>query len=177
MKALARGRIRIRRRFAAPARMQTLLLAIALYLYWLVLSGMPDPFLLAVGAGGALGVAALAHRMEVADREGQPFHLAPAALGYWPWLGKEIFKSALEVSRIVLDPRLPVSPTLVRLRPQQKTTVGLVTHANSITLTPGTLSVEVEAEQFTVHAFTRDGAEALLAGDMNQRVARFEGSA
>jgi len=53
-----------------------------------------------------------------------------------PWLMKEIAKSAWNVTRIILDPRLPVSPVLVRFKPSQKSQVGLTTHANSITLTP-----------------------------------------
>jgi len=113
--------------------------------------------------------------MEVADREGHPVHLGPSAITYWPWLAKEILKSALDVSRIILDPELPASPTLVRFKPRQKTAVGLVTHANSITLTPGTLSVEVGPEQFLVHGLTRAGARACVDSEMDRRVERFEG--
>lgn len=153
------------------------ILTAALYLFWLLTSGFFTPFLLAAGLGSALFVAWLAHRMDLIDREGHPFHLTWSALTYWPWLVKEILKSAVDVARIVLDPRLPVSPTVVRFRPRQKTTVGLVTHANSITLTPGTLSVEVGADQFTVHALTREGGAATAASEMDRRVERFEGSA
>ena len=64
-----------------------------LYAFWLLLSGMFTPFLLAAGAGASLAVALLARRMEIADREGHPLHLAAAALTYWPWLVKEIVKS------------------------------------------------------------------------------------
>jgi multicomponent Na+:H+ antiporter subunit E len=152
-------------------------LAASLYVFWILMSGMFTPFLLAAGLGSALAVAGLARRMEVVDREGQPLHLGWSALGYWPWLVKEILKSAWDVSRIVLDPKLPATPTVVRFRPAQKTVVGLVTHANSITLTPGTLSVEVGPQSFTVHALTREGAQAAAQGEMNQRVARFEGGA
>lgn len=149
----------------------------ALYVFWLLMSGYFTPFLLATGAGSVLFVAWLGHRMELVDREGHPFHLTWAAVTYWPWLAKEIMKSALEVSRIILDPRLPVSPTVVRFKPRQKSAVGLVTHANSITLTPGTLSVEVGPDSFTVHALTAEGAAATAASEMDRRVERFEGSA
>ncbi|MBI1942715.1 MAG: Na+/H+ antiporter subunit E [Betaproteobacteria bacterium] len=149
----------------------------ALYVFWILMSGFFTPFLLAAGFGSALFVAWLGHRMELVDREGHPFHLTWAAVTYWPWLAKEIMKSALEVSRIILDPRLPVSPTVVRFKPRQKSAVGLVTHANSITLTPGTLSVEVGPDGFTVHALTAEGAAATSASEMDRRVERFEGSA
>ena len=152
-------------------------LAVALYVFWILLSGIFTPFLLAAGLGSALFVAWLSHRMEVVDREGHPFHLTWSVFTYWPWLIREILKSAFDVSRIIVDPRLPASPTVVRFRPRQKTAVGLVTHANSITLTPGTLSVEVGQDGFTVHALTAEGAAATAVSDMDHRVERFEGSA
>ena len=149
----------------------------ALYLFWILMSGFFTPFLLAAGLGSALFVAWLAHRMGLNDREGHPFHLTWSAVTYWPWLVKEILKSAVDVSRVILDPRLPASPTVVRFRPRQKTTVGLVTHANSITLTPGTLSIEVGQEEFMVHGLTRESASAAVDSEMDRRVERFEGSA
>lgn len=152
-------------------------LALPLFLFWIVLSGMFTPFLLAAGAGAALAVAWLARRMEVADREGQPLHLALAAAAYWPWLVVEILKSGWQVAKIVLHPRLPVSPTLARFRPSQKSTVGLVTHANSITLTPGTVTVEAGHDEFLVHALTVSGADGLAGSEMDRRVARLEGGA
>lgn len=150
-------------------------LFVLFYAFWLLMSGHYTPFLLAVGAAVSAAVVWFAHRMDVADREGHPIHLGPSALTYWPWLAKEILKSALDVSRVVLDPRLPATPTVVRFRPRQKTVVGLVTHANSITLTPGTLSIEVGPEQFVVHGLTRAGAEGCIDSEMDRRVERFEG--
>jgi multicomponent Na+:H+ antiporter subunit E len=99
-------------------------LAVALFAFWLLLSGMFTPFLLAAGAGVSVAVALLARRMEIADREGHPIHLAAAALTYWPWLAKEIALSAWRVTKIILHPRLPVSPALVRFKPSQRSTVG-----------------------------------------------------
>ena len=150
-------------------------LAAALFAFWLLLSGIFTPFLVLSGLAAAVGVAALAWRMEVVDREGHPIHLMPGALAYWPWLVKEIVKSGWQVARIVLDPRLPISPTLVRFSPSQSTVVGLVTHANSITLTPGTLTIEAEREAFLVHALTRGGAAGLAGSEMDRRVTRLEG--
>jgi len=143
--------------------------------FWVLLSGMFTPFLLAAGRGAALATALLARRMEIADREGLPLHLTLAAVTYWPWLVKEILKSGWQVARIVLDPRLPVSPTLVRFKPSQQSTLGLVTHANSITLTPGTVTVEADHDEFLVHALTREGADGLEGSEMDRRVSRFEG--
>jgi len=150
-------------------------LAGALFAFWLLMSGIYTPFLVLSGLGGAIAVAALAGRMEVADREAQPLHLVPAALAYWPWLMLAILKSGWTVARIIVDPRLPISPALVRFRPLQESTVGLVTHANSITLTPGTVTIEARRGEFLVHALTRAGAEGLAGSEMDRRVRRFEG--
>lgn len=147
----------------------------ALFLFWVALSGYFTPFLLAAGAGSALAVAWFARRMDVIDAEGHPVQLGWRIVVYWAWLSKEIAKSAWEVSRIIVHPRLPISPTLVRFRPTQKTSVGLAIHANSITLTPGTITIEASPGEFVVHALTRAGAEGATSGDMDRRVTACEG--
>lgn len=146
-----------------------------LFVFWLLLSGHFEPFLIGVGLACAAAMVWLARRMDLMDREGHPVQLGPGALWYWPWLAKEIVKSGWSVSRVILDPRLPIEPQLVRFKPSQKTDVGLAVHANSITLTPGTISIEVSPGEFLVHALTREGAEGVgSGGEMDARVARFE---
>lgn len=148
--------------------------ALVLFVFWLLLSGHFTPFLVTIGALAAVAIVALGRRMAVIDREGHPVHLGLRVFGYWPWLFKEMAKSAWDVARIIVDPALPIHPTMVRVRPTQKTVVGVVTYANSITLTPGTLSVDVNRDEILVHALMREGAAALLAGEMDRRVTRFE---
>jgi multicomponent Na+:H+ antiporter subunit E len=146
-----------------------------LFAFWLLLSGHYAPFLVSVGFLCALAVTLFARRMAMLDHEGHPLHLAPRALlVYWPWLLKEIVKSGWAVSRLILHPRLPISPTLVSVRSTQKTDVGRVVFANSITLTPGTISLEVGHGEILVHALTRAGAQELAGGDMDRRVTAFE---
>jgi multicomponent Na+:H+ antiporter subunit E len=152
-------------------------LVATLFVFWLLLSGIYTPFLVLSGLAASIAVAALAWRMEVADREGHPIHLTLGAVAYWPWLVKEIVKSGWQVAKIILAPRLPISPTLARFKPSQSSVVGLVTHANSITLTPGTLTVEADREAFLVHALTRAGADGLAGSEMDRRVSRMEGGA
>lgn len=148
--------------------------ALTLFAFWVVLSGYFTPFLLAAGAVSAIAVVAFARRLEVVDPEGHPVHFAGMAVRYWPWLLLEIVKSAWDVTKIILHPRLPISPTLVRVPVTQKTAVGRVVYANSITLTPGTVTVEAGRTEFLVHALTREGAESLAAGEMDRRVSRHE---
>lgn len=148
---------------------------IVLYGFWLLLSGYFTPFLLISGAGSALAVLWFTHRMGIIDREGHPHHLSWRALiSYWPWLLKEIVKSAWDVSLRILNPRLPISPTLTRFKPTQKTDLGLVIHANSITLTPGTIAVQVGRNEFLVHALTVEGAATLAGSEMDRRVSEME---
>jgi multicomponent Na+:H+ antiporter subunit E len=148
---------------------------LALYAFWLLLSGMYTPFLMASGAGCALAILLLARRMDVVDHEGHPIQLGwRPFLSYWPWLGGEILKSAWDVSKRILDPRLPISPTLVEFAPTQRTDLGLVIHANSITLTPGTIAVEVEPGRFLVHALTAEGAAGLAGSEMDRRCTELE---
>jgi multicomponent Na+:H+ antiporter subunit E len=146
-----------------------------LFAFWLLLSGHYAPFLVTAGFVCALAVTLFARRMAMLDREGHPLHLAPRALlVYWPWLLKEIVKSGWAVSKLILHPRLPISPTVISVRCTQKTDVGRVVFANSITLTPGTISLEVGRDEILVHALTRAGAQELAGGDMDRRVTAFE---
>lgn len=149
---------------------------IALLSFWLLLSGLFTPFLMISGVGCAFAVVLFSRRMAVIDHEGLPTHLKPLKIaGYWLWLLGEIIKSGLTVSRIILDPKLPISPTLRSFKPRQKTTIGLVIHANSITLTPGTLTVRVAPDRILVHALTRSGAaDAAEDSEMDRRVAALE---
>jgi multicomponent Na+:H+ antiporter subunit E len=154
---------------------RSLSLFVFLYLFWLLLSGLFTPFLMASGVGCALVVTWFARRMHVVDDEGHPIQLGTHALVYWAWLFKEIIKSAWDVSKIILHPKLPISPTLIRFKPSQRTHVGLVLHANSITLTPGTITIEAHPHEFLVHGLTRGSAQAVADSEMDRRVTACEG--
>jgi len=132
---------------------------------------------MSAGVGSELAVVWFARRLDLVDGEGHPIHIGPKALLYWPWLLKEIVKSAWDVSKIIVHPKLPISPTLVRFKPGQRTDIGLVIHANSITLTPGTITIEASAEEFLVHGLTRRGAEGTVDSEMDRRVTACEDKA
>ena len=150
-------------------------LAVVLIAFWLALSGHYTPFLISVGIITALLVVVVSIRMQVVDAEGHPTHLFRTALTYWPWLGWEIVKSAWAVTKIVLHPKLPISPTMTVVEGSQRTAGGLATYGNSITLTPGTITTDIKRNRLTVHALVRDGALDLEAGGMDARVKQFEG--
>lgn len=156
--------------------MRLILIVLTLFVYWLLLSGHYAWWLVAFGAVLSVLVVVFCWGKGVSDAEGFPFELIPRGLVYWPWLLWQIVLSALRVTRLILDPRLSISPTLVEVNAEQDTAVGLTTYANSITLTPGTISVEASERQkmIWVHAIERTGAEGFADDEMNRRVARFE---
>lgn len=153
------------------------ILALALVAFWFAMSNLYKPLVLILGAGSILLVLALSRRMKVADEEGMPIRFGLRALLYWPWLVKEMTVSSLNVCRIILSPRLPISPAVAVVPAPQKTTTGRVTYANSITLTPGTATVGMEGDRLIVHALTQGGIDSLAEGGMSRRVVRFEGLA
>ncbi len=157
--------------------MRTASLAGFLLLFWLALSGHFTLWLVAMGILSAVATALAARRMGVADDEGHPVQLIVGAFTYLPWLGWEIAKSAWGVTRIILHPRLPISPTMTVVKASQRTAAGIASYANSITLTPGTITVGVNGNDLTVHALVREGALDLEAGGMDARARRFEGGA
>jgi len=146
-----------------------------LFAFWLALSGHYTPRLIIIGAVSSALCVAAAARMNVDDEEGHPIDLLPRALTYFPWLVWEICKSAWTVAWIILNPSLPISPTMIRVRAGQRTPRGIGIYGNSITLTPGTLTVAEDHNMLTVHALTAAGADDLEEGTMDRRVVRFEG--
>lgn len=152
-------------------------LTIALMSVWLLLSGIYTPMLIALGALSSVIVVAIALRMDVIDHEAVPVHLSWRIVPYWAWLFVEIVKANIDVARRVLAPSMPIHPTIVRINAKQKSEFGQVIFANSITLTPGTVSIDVVGGTIVVHALSREGADALREGTMNRKVAAIEGQA
>ncbi len=148
---------------------------LVLFATWLLLSGHFEPLLLGFGVLSCAAVVAIMHRMDVLDHETHPVHLTPHVFLYWLWLGWEIVKANWDVLRRVLHPRLPVSPTLVRVKASQPSELGQMIYANSITLTPGTISVDVGGGEILVHSLTREGADSLEEGEMDRRCAALDG--
>lgn len=137
-------------------------------------SGHFSPFILLLGLSSVVTVAWLASRMEIADDEGAPLGLGGRVLMYALWLAKEIVIANIEVTRVILDPQLPIHPRLIRVKASQKTALGRVILANSITLTPGTVSVDLQGDHVWVHVLSFKGAEEDLSGDMDHRVCQLE---
>jgi multicomponent Na+:H+ antiporter subunit E len=154
----------------------TITLAAALFASWLLWSGhFHSPFLLALGALSIAFSIYLSARMGIVDEEGAPAHLGVRPItSYTLWLIKEIVASNIQVTQIIIDPELPIKRNLVEVTASQKTALGRVILANSITLTPGTVSVNVEGDKIIVHALSFEGADEDISGEMDERVCRLE---
>ena len=148
-----------------------LYLLAVLLVVWLLWSGLFQPLLLGLGAASCILTCYLAWRMNYFDDDVYALRLSPRLFGYLGWLMKEVLRSSLEVSRVVLDPRLPISPRIVEIDATDLDAVGQAILGNSITLTPGTLSLDVHRGVIKVHCLTHEGAEALLSSEIGQRVA------
>lgn len=153
--------------------MRLISLIVVLYGFWLILSGHYTYWLLSMGVVCSVLIALLIRKMGILDEEGHPAQLIFRAVLYWPWLIIEIIKSSWTVTKIILSPSMPISPTLLKVRGTQRSSIGVYTYANSITLTPGTISIEVEGDEISVHALTTSGADDLAEGSMDRRVSDF----
>jgi multicomponent Na+:H+ antiporter subunit E len=150
-------------------------LGLFLAVIWLLLSGHYTLLLISFGLLSVALVVLLALRMDVVDHEGHPLHLNSKALViYWCWLLKEIFVSNIYVCRLILSPAMPISPTVIALRSSQSSDLARVIFANSITLTPGTVTIDVDGDITEVHAITEDAAKSLLQGSMDGKVTALE---
>jgi multicomponent Na+:H+ antiporter subunit E len=152
-------------------------LFVLLLAIWLLWSGLYKPLVIGLGVVSCLLCVIVAYRMQAMSGARFEGWVAVRAVGYFPWLLKEITTANLTVIRIVLSPSLPITPTVVKVTGTPRTDLGRVVYGNSITLTPGTLTMDVDGDAFTVHALTRRGAEEVAGGEMNDRVTRLEGRA
>ena len=149
-------------------------LTLFLALFWLLNSGHNTSLMISLGVVSSLFVLYLVHRMDVVDHESQPIHMTLKFPAYYAWLIKEIILSNYRVVKHIWLGNDSISPTLRVIKSSQKTDIGKVIYANSITLTPGTVTVDLQGDELTVHALCRESLEELEAGDMDRRVSLLE---
>lgn len=148
-------------------------LIFALGALWLGLSGHYTPLILSLGGVSVTLCAILAYRFDILDREGSPYGRLLILMGYWVWLVIEIFKANWIVIKACLRAELDINPALVKVKTECESDLAKTVFANSITLTPGTVSVAVEGDKILVHALYEDQAqpEAFLEMDRRSRLA------
>lgn len=150
-------------------------LIVVLFGVWLLWSGLFEPLLLSFGVLSCVIVLWILARMGVVDQEAAPIRIGLRFPFYAPWLLWQIVRSNVDVAARILKPALPIEPGLIRVKAGQRSDLGRVIYANSITLTPGTVSVAVDGDEIAVHALSHEAAADLLSGEMDRRVRRLEG--
>ncbi len=151
-------------------------LAIGLAFFWLLMSGFWDnPLLLTLGAVSLILCLLVAWKIE----KKFPFHkaisLLPGLPLFWVWLFREVIIANIDVlKRIWFPKKYPLTPTIRTLPMSQQTRIGKTTYANSITLTPGTISMDVKGNEVTVYGLIRESVDDLEAGEMDKRVTQLE---
>ncbi len=151
----------------SPSLQRFLFWTLLLFALWVLLSESYEPAHLAVGLAAAIGVAALNSR---------PAPTCPVSmhwvrvLAYFPWLFGRILASGMHLAYLILHPRLPIDPVLFRYRTQLPNDHALMLLGNSITLTPGTITVEAEAGELVVHALDGKSTEDLTSSRLERKV-------
>lgn len=143
-------------------------------LFWVTLSGMFDAFHLSLGVICCLLIAHFSHDLLFfGDGKYSNVKSLLGLFAYLPWLFYEIVLANLQVAYIVLNPRMYdlLDPHVIRFKTKLKRPISKVTFAQSITLTPGTITVSIHDDEFSVYALTRSASDS-LPGEMEDRVAR-----
>lgn len=147
--------------------MRLIVVFLACFILWLALSGSTALLHLTLGAAAAALVAWMNRGDELLS---EGLWRLPGMLRYAPWLFTEIVKANLQVARLILDPRLPIDPVIVTFDTVLTSPLARTTFANSITLTPGTITLDIDGPSFTVHAIT-EAMSDLSGSEMERRVA------
>ena len=155
-------------------KLHTISLFLTLAAFWLLNSGHNTLLILLLGLASIFLVLVIVHKMDVVDHESQPLYLTRNIFSYYLWLTKEIIKANIIVVKHIWLGNQSISPTLRRIKISQKTDMGKVIYANSITLTPGTVAIDLIDDEVVVHALLKQDIESLLAGEMDRRVSQLE---
>jgi multicomponent Na+:H+ antiporter subunit E len=144
--------------------------ALLLSVFWLLLSGFIQPLLLSFGAISVVIVMIVLRRMDAVDKEPKSVSLNFHSFRYFFWLIGQIFLSSTHVTKLIWGKADQVPPALSKISLQSLPDDKKVLYANSITLTPGTLSVDLQDEEITVHALQASSIASLKQGGMESKI-------
>ena len=142
--------------------------AILLFSLWLLLSGRHDPLFILLGLTASAAISWLHSRQPGPSNPTIPLS---GFMYYLPWLFYRILVSNLYMVYLILHPRLPIDPKVIRYRVKLRHPAGVGLLANSVTLTPGTLTVDMKAEELLVHAMDDASAKDLTSEIMERKIA------
>ncbi len=151
-----------------------LILATLLALFWLALSGHYSPFILMLGVLSIMLIVWLNQKMGISDKKILPPALLKKQPRYWCWLLVEIVKSNFHVVKKIWQFKLDIEPQFTKVASPFRTDMVKVIQANSITLTPGTVTVSVGKNELLVHALTKESLKALDSPEMQKQLEALE---
>jgi multicomponent Na+:H+ antiporter subunit E len=140
---------------------------------WLTFSGVYEPLTLSFGVVSVLIVTAINSLLKISVSSKSNFLYKKFFIFYLPWILKEVVVSGIKTSGAILGFRKFKSNSM-KIKASQKTSLGIVIYGNSITLTPGTLTIEVDQGNLYVHALCDSSLDELEAGEMDKRVSDLE---
>lgn len=152
---------------------RSFLLFLILMGLWLLMSGHHSPLLISLGAVSSGFAAWMSHRLGGSDAEGLPLHLFLRLPFYLLWLFKEIIVSNIATGKLILTKGEKAE--LFYFPITQRSGAGIATHANSITLTPGTVTVDIDEHGFIIHALSPKFGDGIRSGILDQKVTALEG--
>lgn len=149
-----------------------IILFIGLFVTWIILSGHFTPFFIIMGFASCLATVYLSKKLY--EDKGEVKNLLDVVINtslYFPWLLKEIVKSSMDVTMRIWQIEPDISPDTAWITTKLDDDIGLTIFANSITLTPGTVTISVRPGAVHVHALTKAAIRDLKGGEMSGRVA------
>ena len=153
--------------------MKSFILFFILFSLWLLMSGHYNVLIVSLGIISCAFCVYVAKRGKLIDDEGLPIFFMPRLLNYLIWLFKEILKSNLSTAKVIINGK--VEPETFTVKTSQVTDVAKVTYANSITLTPGTVTTKIQKGVFEVHALNSDFGNDVRTNEMDKKVTWLEG--
>lgn len=150
--------------------MKYFILALVLILFWILLSGYFTPLLLTLGLASVVLVTWLVSRMDCNDNSPVCMLFSIKFLSYLAWLVWQVIITNIDVARRIWNPSLPIKPASRKIKVSVKDPLIKTIYANSITLTPGTVTTEIGEDYFIVHALNSEGLDELEEGDMERRL-------
>ena len=151
---------------------KSITLFIVLFGFWLLMSGYYTPLILSLGVISCLLCVYLTIKGKFLDNETLPIYFFPRLIQYTLWLIKEILKSNIQTAKVII--MKSEAPELFSVKASQKTNEGKVTYANSITLTPGTVTTQIKNDIIEVHALTKDFGDDVRSSEMDKMVTWLE---
>lgn len=156
--------------------MRALFLFLILGGFWALLSGQfHNTFLIGAGAVCIAFTVWLGGRMGLLDDEGVPARFYGPMVPYVPWLAWQVILSNWDVLKRIWSSDMPIDPRMAKIPFATRSGFVTTTYANSITLTPGTVTVDVNEREMLIHCLTKEGEDGLLEGDMERHAKRLEG--